>query len=349
MTIQTNAPLPTYAGTLSRKQSKQVTDSKRLRPDYLKWAWEFLRRNAEYRVLYKVRFDAPISEEERLKVLSNDPVFRALPIELFEVYTRYAHADTFGTWLDMADKQEIETEINLNDIFDPRRFCLTSWIDPDCELPEKIQENFDPSVFELDEVWAMNFKDKDQSDEFKNLGPFPRDFECSLGMTATKPTQVALKFDLRLPLDAQLAQAERQLENAVQVYKDNTEKQWHQIPDWEFKLNPRSSWPNALKLLDEKEKTSSTLDLFRRFTSNPDLVFDDSDSKRLAPLLKTAESLRDFGYRMLILKGLGDLYAPSWKMKKRDWGKSLPAKEVPLKKQEVTMESLAASVVRKLT
>lgn len=293
-------------------------------------------------MLYSLRFEAPISQEERMKVLFFNPVTRALPIELFDVNTYHVYGDTLGKWLDMADKREIENEINVNDIFDPKRFCLTSWIDPDCDLPGKIQGNFDPSVFALDEAWAMNFKDDKQSEEFLYRGPFPKDFECSLGLTATKPTQVALKFDLRLPLDAQLAQAERQLKNAAQVYKDNTEKLWHQIPDWEFKLNPRSSWPDALKLLDEQEKTSSKIDLFRRFTSNPDLRVEDGETKRLEPLLKTAQSLRDFGYRMLILKGLGDLTAPHWTMKRRMQLKAKPLLEGFVKQQLSPLENITA-------
>jgi hypothetical protein len=344
MTSKTKMPERADAKKLGQKQPKSSTNSRGIRRDYLMWAWEFLRRNAEYRVLYRLRFDAPISMEERLEILSFDPVIRALPIELFDANTYHVYGDTFGTWLDMADKRGIEAEINVNDILDPKRFCLTSWIDPACDLPENLQDNFDPSMFELDEVWAMNFKDEEQSEDFLSGGPSPRDFECSLGMTATKPTQVALKFDLRLPLDAQLAQAERQLTNAVQVYKDNTERQWHEIPDWEFKLNPRSAWPDALKLLDEQEKTSSKIELFRRFTSNPNLRVDDGAAKRLEPLLKTAESLREFGYRLLILKGLGDFPARDWRMKKRKNFKTMPPYEAPIKERQSPMENIASSL-----
>lgn len=320
MPRQNKATTPALEPSVVNKKTKQAKDFSGKRPDYLVWAWEFLRRNHEYRLLYRIRFDSTITANERVSVLWSDPAARTLPIELFDVEPEPKYGDNFGLWMDRVDSQNLNCSIDIRDIFfDPRRYCLASWVNPNIKLPNPIETIFDKSVFELDEVWAINFKSKEQNDEFRLLGPSPRNFQCGLGMTATKPTQVALKFDLRLPLESQLAQAESQLKNAVEIYKENTHKNWHQIPEWTFKVNRQDSWTDMLDLLDLLPESSSNVDLFRRFKRNPDLAAFDADAKALETLLKKAKWLRDIGYRAILLKGLGNTPSPNWKMKKKPW------------------------------
>ena len=322
MPRQTKAPTSAGEATAVNEKAKKAKGSNGVRLDYLDWAWKFLRRNPEYRLLYDLRLDSPISNEERLDTLFSNPIARALPIELFDVEPAPLYGENLGDWKDRADSQGLYIDLDIRDIFDPSRYCLSSWLNPTESLPEDKTSAFDLSVFELAETWAINFKSSEQMEEFRQEGPSPRNFECGLGLTATKPTQVALRFDLRLPIDVQLEQAKRQLQNAVEVYKDHTHKNWHQIPDWNFRVDRSNTWEDMLALLDLLPEASSNVDLFRRFIKKPDLVAYDKDAKTLETMLKKAKWLRDVGYRAILLKGIGDTPLQYWAMKKKAWKKS---------------------------
>ena len=318
---------PTYAGEATEanekdKKAKGAKGANGVRLDYLDWAWKFLSRNPEYRLLYDLRFDSPISDKERLETLFSNPIARALPIELFDVEPAPMYGESLGDWKDRADSQGLDIDLDIRDIFDPSRYCLSSWLNPTESLPENKKSAFDLSVFELAETWAINFKSPEQMEEFRQGGPSLRDFECGLGLTATKPTQVALRFDLRLPIEVQLDQARRQLQNAADVYKDRTHKKWHQIPDWDFKVDRSNTWEDMLALLDLLPESSSNVDLFRRFIMKPDLVAYDKDAKKLEAKLKKAKWLRDVGYRAILLKGIGDTPLQYWAKKKKALKKS---------------------------
>lgn len=324
MPRQTKAPTSAGEATVINVKAKKAKGPNGVRLDYLDWAWKFLSRNPEYRLLYELRFDSPIGDEERLETLFSNPITRALPIELFDVEPAPMYGENLGDWKDRADSQGLDIELDIRDIFDPSRYCLSSWLNPTENLPEDKVSAFDLSVFELAETWAINFKSPDQMKEFGQQGPSPRNFECGLGLTATKPTQVALRFDLRLPIEGQLDQARRQLQNAADVYKERTHKNWHQIPDWDFRVDRSNTWEDMLALLDLLPESSSNVDLFRRFIKKPDLVAYDKDAKTLETMLKKAKWLRDVGYRAILLKGIGDTPLQYWAMKKKALKKSEP-------------------------
>lgn len=338
--------VPTTAGEASpvNEKVKKAKDPNGKNLDYLCWAWKFLRRNPEYKLLYGLSVDGPSGREKALDILAIHPITRALPIELFDVYyPECVYGDTFGSWIDRSISEQQGCEFNESDIYDPRRFGLATWIDPAIESLDEIKNVFDLSLLELDEAWAINFKSEEQNKEFEFIGPSPRDFVSSLGMTATKPTQIAIKFDLRLPLDSQLEQARRQLQNAVSVYRDKTKENWHQIPDWDFKTNREDSWEDGLKLLDLQCNSTSNIDLFRRFEGKSDLQAFEKPAKRLEPLLKTAVWYRDVGYRSLILKGLGDTPALHWKMKKREWETMHPPVVPVVKKKQTWFSGISTT------
>lgn len=325
MITQTKAPTSAGETTAVNEKTKKAKGHSGVRLDYLDWAWKFLRRNPEYRLLYELRFDSPISNKERLGTLFSNPIARALPIELFDVEPGPKYGENLGDWKDRADSQGLNIDIDIRDIFDPSRYCLSSWLNPNESLPKDKTSAFDLSVFELTETWAINFKSPEQIKEFRQEGPSPRNLECGLGMTATKPTQVALRFDLRLPIEGQLDQARRQLQNAAEVYKEQTHKNWHQIPEWDFRVDRSNTWEDMLALLDLLPESSSNVDLFRRFIKKPDLVAYDKDAKALETMLKKAKWLRDVGYRAILLKGIGDTPLRFWAMKKKAFKRSEPS------------------------
>ena len=95
----------------SRRKATKATSAivpRAVMPNYLKWGWEFLRRNEEYIRMYELERDRPIV---------------------------------------------------------PSLFGLKLWLDPkNSELPTELKDAFDYSAFELDEVWALNFKSQTQVD-----------------------------------------------------------------------------------------------------------------------------------------------------------------------------------------
>ena len=105
MPRQTKAPTSAGEATAVNEKAKKAKGSNGVRLDYLDWAWKFLRRNPEYRLLYDLRLDSPISNEGRLDTLFSNPIARALPIELFDVEPAPLYGENLGDWKDRADSQ----------------------------------------------------------------------------------------------------------------------------------------------------------------------------------------------------------------------------------------------------
>lgn len=123
---------------------------------------------------------------------------------------------------------------------------------------------------------------------------FPR-----LNIVADRVTQIALRFDLALPLHMQLLSAQRQLHAAKREF-DSTSEAWR-LNHFRSKEQPQA-WPQMLDLLDAREATNSNSSAVELYLSKIEGGRDLSDKfDGLLTALRRARAIRDREYRGLIM------------------------------------------------
>lgn len=122
----------------------------------------------------------------------------------------------------------------------------------------------------------------------------------SLIIVADRPTQIALRFDLALPLHMQLISAQRQLYAAQREF-ESTSQAWR-LNRFRSKEQPQA-WPRMLALLDAHEATNSNSDAVELYLSRVEDGRDLSDEfDGLLTALRRARAIRDGEYRGLIMQ-----------------------------------------------
>ena len=117
---------------------------------------------------------------------------------------------------------------------------------------------------------------------------------------ADRPTQVALRFDHSLPLDMQLASAERQLLAAKRDFELTSKAR--KLNPFRKKEQPQA-WPQMLLLLDARERTDSDSKAVESYLKSLECGRDLSDKfDGLLTAIRRARAIRDDEYRGLIMR-----------------------------------------------
>ena len=121
----------------------------------------------------------------------------------------------------------------------------------------------------------------------------------SLNIRADRSTQMALRFDLALPLKMQLKSAKRQLQIALGDFESTSEA--FRLVSFRSKGQPQA-WPQMLALLDEREATGSDFDAVQSYLVKLESTHDFTDrTEGLLSSLRRARSIRDGEYKDLIM------------------------------------------------
>ena len=303
------------------KAVKSDLDQRTQRPfSTLEWAWEFLRRNETYRRDFRFFKRSPSCLSQVLLDPTN-PKFKKFSTRWFELDPPALSGEKLGDWVDRnlsltkkrsPKKRTMSFESvswsGLNRL-DASRYWLTSWLDPEKELPGIVEDHFYLNRLEVETDSAMNLLSMGHIQSLIRNGPAPIDFQQLLSLTAYSPTEVALKFDLRLPIPAQIHMAELQLYSLIDNVCAKTPAEWHLINRKALRNSQSDPRYAMLNILDARSKVKSDMAAFRLIERNPKLHSTDECVKTYESNLREAERYRDGGYIKFIYLGLTDVLA----------------------------------------
>jgi hypothetical protein len=283
----------------------------------LQWAWEFLRRSPMYRTSYAHWSAAPdeLKEHESFWIAAERGDLDHLPVSWFDLEPSPGEGDLFGGWRRKHASQE--SCLSISDELDPSRFMLNVWLDPgQSALPHPAHTNFFVADLQLEEDRALvrrsNAIDGGASTSGLDLATVPRTIRCPDGsvelrvgrlqLSVDRSSQVALRFDLALPLGMQLASAKRQLLAAREDFGSTSERSL--LANWRSKANHGGAWIKMLALLDAREGAKSDADAVSVYLQNLEgSRVDLSDmTDGLLTSLRRARDLSNKGYHGLVMR-----------------------------------------------
>lgn len=327
----------------SSSESDQIaaaTLRKRSRLDFnaLQWAWEFLRRNPEYRKDYDRIKHVPELWLGRQAMDENDEAVLKLSTDWFDLEPCTLPGErTLGEWLARVKKggRSWYCEVNSRS---PLNYLIEQWMDPnEGPLPAECRDYFCADALELeqdDSLLSPGMGMSSPLDRKERLGNLavsevpsvqrttPSDeevlrqiledhgwIEDSLPFIYSGqawPTTVPVKFDLLLPIEPQISQARRDLREAVRLMRKNSPI-GRKMPKWAERINKLGAWSDMLDLLDIRETVDTDAAAFEVFfQTHPGKYTLDTKGQTLESNLRTARFLRDRGYRGLIMDQMKD-------------------------------------------
>jgi len=238
------------------------------------WAWEFLRRNSEYEISYK-RFvaDIPIVEAGKNSIFWKD-----VPKSLHQEYSQVR--SKFYLNLCLIDPSCNYDAHSFTQIL---QFALPGGNDTDS--PDQCLGMQTRDYFETDaENYEEKVTDKGWECTFRNFKP----------LHAWQPYETVIRFDLRLPIAAQIQQAKRILLAMKEIQSEKFD-----FPSFDSKQQ-RDKFPEYLRLLDARHAGVTKREMCESVLN----CEYDPDSKAIKTNLVAAERLQNEDYILLAVANM---------------------------------------------
>jgi hypothetical protein len=234
------------------------------------WAWEFLRRNADYQEDW-LRYGALVSEHVPLGATDTE-ISNILDADPFLIYEPpKLDGEDDAAWL----RREGGGEIRHLDSVIAEKWGLCNCI-PSLPNPflEQSQQDIVLIVF-------------DTSPRAVRLGP------GGIGFSRDYPAD-AFVIDYRFPLDPQLKAIRAEAERSQLRHVDNGI-----IPQPPRKKNVRPEWPMYLRMLDAELSGATDAGIQEYFYGKDTDIEGHPNKNKTVNNLQTARAIRDGGYRWL--------------------------------------------------
>lgn len=274
----------------------------------VKWAWEFLRRNEDYRKCYANWSDRKNKNDQAFSPVELARINNAL-IELgwwrprYEPWVRAGleSGKRFINWtVEAGSAREIAT---ADRSLDPMAFMLNRWVDPSLSLLPHDLQIFDLAATLDYEIVTLGCREYRALSDLGQLQmtPFDEVSETFGGyevVTSNRMFGMNIAFETEKPLAPQILQAVKLLTRLQLGVRSTFHDLNRELAGLKI-LDRGGIYTEFLRLIDAVDEYPTQAKAFRVVSGDKTLNPKDTEYRRLEKAYETAKYLRDVGYSAL--------------------------------------------------